>query len=454
MNELTARFMTAAGEAPESVAQATWSTHVRIERALDRGYLTRPLFLTAAQRDLIRGPLAELTALLWSLPERTGAGLDGFAAMCGASPRQREAVLRTEDGVRFEVGRADLFWTGDRFQVLEMNLTSATGGTDVGEVCRAMLHMPEVSAFVAREGLGYVDPMPRLAAVLRAACERAGAGDRPRIVLAYWPDGAAPTKRTIHLVAAMLADRGLDVIACGLDELRHVDDAVVLDGRPVDVVHRFFVIEDVDVPGGWDLVEPLLRAHERGRIRVVAPFSAELCGSKAALALLWQPSVRDRLSERERALVADLVPWTGRLRPAVTTEDGTTVPAVDHCRRHRADLVLKPAMLQGGAGVVMGNQTTDAEWSAAVESGLRADYVVQRHVAAAPETFLEGWPRRPVRRTVNLGVHVIGGGYAGLVARAARADAPGIVSLGLGGALLGCCFEPVAAAPDSGSPSG
>ena len=130
---------------------------------------------------------------------------------------------------------------------------------------------------------------------------------------------------------------------------------VRLRGRPVDIIFRIFLIEHLLEPEGPALMEPLIDATRRGQVAMFTPLDAELYGSKIPLAMLSDHANRHLFSPEQQAAFDRILPWTRVLRPGpVTLEDGRTVDLSDYAAGHQHDLVLKPALLHGGIGVLPG----------------------------------------------------------------------------------------------------
>ena len=53
------------------------------------------------------------------------------------------------------------------------------------------------------------------------------------------------------------------------------DHRVWLDDRPVDVIYRIFLIEDLLHPDGPRLIDPVLRAVERGEVKIFTPMDSQ-----------------------------------------------------------------------------------------------------------------------------------------------------------------------------------
>src|SRR6185437_13326308 len=79
---------------------------------------------------------------------------------------------------------------------------------------------------------------------------------------------------------------GIDPVPCHIGELRLEDDSIWMGERKIDAIFRLFLMEDLLDPEGPALIEPVLRAAERGNVALFSPMDAELYSTKGALALL------------------------------------------------------------------------------------------------------------------------------------------------------------------------
>src|SRR5262249_20072244 len=149
----------------------------------------------------------------------------------------------------------------------------------------------------------------------------------------------------------------------------------------IDVVYRFIQLgELLDGPDAPSVVEPIIAAAERGTVRLVTSFAAALFASKGCLALLYDDDHRSAFSPAERDLIDRVLPWTRNLHAGESTVDGQRIDLVDYVLANRARLTLKPTLLSGGTGVVLGWKTDQRAWANAVHDGLRSRFVVQQRV--------------------------------------------------------------------------
>lgn len=243
-------------------------------------------------------------------------------------------------------------------------------------------------------------------------------------------------------MAKLLEPMGLDAIACHAGQLETRDGALYVHDRRIDVVYRFFLVEDVlDGPTAPGLIAPILDAVQRGTVQLFASLDTELYGSKGCLALLSDGRHRHRFSARENAFIDRFLPWTRALRQETTDVDGATVELVPYVLENRAGLVLKPTSLHGGIGVVTGWTTTQPEWVAAVTAAVGGPFVVQRRVRPVAQRFGSTDGSGETQEMVlNWGVFLTEAGYGGSIVRGTADPDVGIVSMG-NDAHVGACFH-------------
>jgi uncharacterized circularly permuted ATP-grasp superfamily protein len=138
------------------------------------------------------------------------------------------------------------------------------------------------------------------------------------------------------------------------------------------------------------------------------------------------------LTGDERAFVARTVPWTRKLEERRTTKDERPVDLLSFVRDHREGLVLKPAHGYGGRDVLVGDETTPAQWDEAVRVGARQAWVVQERVAIPEEPFptCEGGALGFEELKVNANPFYVRGGETGAVTRASRSA---VINVSAGG---------------------
>jgi hypothetical protein len=236
---------------------------------------------------------------------------------------------------------------------------------------------------------------------------------------------------------------GLDASPCHIGQLERRDGRLWLENRPIDIVYRQFMMEDLAGDDAAGLLEPLLGAVESGEVGMFTSLESELYGSKASLAMLSSRAHRNLFSENELDVIDRLLPWTCPVTSEqVILPDGTEGSLLDYAKANQTELVLKPTLLHGGHGVVPGwsPEITPDAWCELVINALDGPYVLQSRIHPVPESFPapDGGPEPWI---VVWGVVTMASGYAGVMTRCARAGG-GVEVLNLGsGALIGSGFQ-------------
>lgn len=410
-------------------------------------YATRPAFLEADQVRGLESDLARLFTLLTSLPRRLfGGDLRALGRAVGMIPYQIDAVERTAEDLPLSLGRADLYTEGDGFRLLEFNIVSAVGGLEIPELNRVLLRHPALAQFIAEVGLDYVDTMAHVADVIKDECERGDVGSTPVVVITDTPENFAPFEKRFQFMAKIWSQMGLDGIACPLDRFEERAGRLFADGRQVDVVYRYFLIEDLLDPDSQRLIEPILRVAEKGNVGLISRMDTELYGSKAMLALLSDEVSQPAFTAEEAELIDRLLPWTRMLREGPSTADGVAVDLMRYAQANQPTLVLKPSLMHGGIGVVPGWTVSPQRWQECLRTCCGGPYVLQRRVRPVTESFpVAGKPGTVEPVALNWGVFLTRGTYAGAFLRGTTDPDAGVVSRATG-ARVGCCFHEPATA--------
>jgi hypothetical protein len=379
-------------------------------------YLPRPVFLGQRERDELHADVENVRAALASLPGRLfGGDLAAFARAVGASGGQIDAAVRSRCVPASGLARADLYLDATGFKLLEMNLGSAVAGIDNADFCRALLAHPVIAGFAAEHGLGFTDTMRAQVESIFAETGLAP-GSRPVTAIAVDPQPVwRALKSYLPVLVPRWAELGLDAVPCRVGELRAGRGGLWLFGRRVDLVFRLFLLENVP-----DLdLDPVLGAAARGDVTMYTSLDGDLFSSKVALAMLSDDRNRRLFGPAELASIDRILPWTRLVRPGpVTLEDGSTAELMDYAVAHAADLVLKPAMLHGGEGIVTGWQPglTEREWRDKLAAASGRPYVLQRRVRPVPE-LMPGEQGELVPWVVTWGLFTIGGEHGGIYTR-------------------------------------
>ncbi len=184
----------------------------------------------------------------------------------------------------------------------------------------------------------------------------------PVVALLEWPGSYPAMERHLSRTAALLAEHGVDAVPCHLGQVEYRPDGVHVAGRRVDLVHRWFVINDVVTAEDAALLAPLSRAADRCLVHLFTPLENEVYGSRAALALLSDTRDRSLFDRAEREVIDALLPWTRLVRDERTEVAGERVELLRYAAAHRDELVLKASSSHSGLDVLAGWETPAEAW--------------------------------------------------------------------------------------------
>ncbi len=226
----------------DELAKAVQSSGLN-EAYYSNGHLLRPLFLSRAGRERLDADLNCLHEMLIGLPARLFDGdVAAFAAAVGAVGPQIEAA-RAAAGQTTRLSRADLYTDAGGFKLLELNVSGAVGGLENAQLNRAYLASPQFSAFAAEHELDHVDTMAALADTLRE--ETGSTGGRPVVAIVDSPDSFPMLRASSSRTPAALGRLDIDAFACHLGQVECRNRRVYAAGRPVDVIYRLFLVEEL-----------------------------------------------------------------------------------------------------------------------------------------------------------------------------------------------------------------
>ncbi|MCX3061838.1 hypothetical protein [Streptomyces beihaiensis] len=380
-------------------------------------YLSRPLFVERREIEAFADDVLALFDVITSLPERLfGGDLDAYCAALSIDEGRKKLITRLGGTTPPRYGRADMYHDGTSFKLLETGIASEVGGADrAGAIPRALLEAAPFAEFAERHGLGYTHTGRAVAGALAGAGAAVAGGREPVVALLEGPGGLANYASHWNTFRDVMRGFGLDFHVAEIGDLTFPGGKPHLSGRPVDVILRCFTVEEImGDPHGADLVEPVFRAHEDGRVVLFTPMESNLFANKACLALLSDPRHHDSFTAAERELIDRVLPWTRSLKDA-------DAELLAYCRTHREELILKPNAFYGGVGVIAGWTTPQEEWNRAVTAAVADGAIVQRRVVPRSEPVVNPRTGEVEDWQAAWGLFYTPGGYAGAYARAVPA---------------------------------
>ncbi|GAA3001293.1 hypothetical protein [Actinokineospora diospyrosa] len=398
----------------------------------DTGWPHQPM-LPAAPLALPRASYAELyraTTALLDLVRRvaleTASTTAGRLAAYGM-PESEDQLFVADQFIEERyadcVVRPDVVIGQDGPRFLEFNVSGALGGP-VETHCRLLVWRALHGDADGRVPFGFHSPFAVRERMFRDLAAELGVAPRVALVGSARDQGVAST-RYFDIEAEYYAARGLHARFFEPEDLSEAWNGPV--HYPLGL--RNFTIPDWDELG-IDTA-PVQEALDNG-VLLVGTQTSTFLASKLTMGLLSEG--RPWMSAAERALVARYLPWTRVLSARKTTFADEGVDLLQFTVDNRERLVLKEGLGMSGKQVLIGERTTPAEWSAAVDAAaLSGTSIVQEFVAPAschlPMITEDSSTPHDVAIAPVLGPLLFGGRPAGIFARFFGDGQAGIVSV-------------------------
>jgi uncharacterized circularly permuted ATP-grasp superfamily protein len=344
----------------------------------------RPQFVSPEVYDQVRSVCRGIFRAIEKVEQALGPELWSRVDL---TPEERELVA-IDPGYRRSspTSRLDSFVTPSAYQFVELNAESPAGIAYAEVLMDIFLELPLVKRFQEHWTLRRFQARERLLQTL-LECYREGGGREEHPVIAIVDYEDVPTRTEHHMFRDFFEERGYPAFVCDPRDLTYEGGTLRSQGRPIDIVYKRLLVNEL-LERASELQAFLQAARDR-RVTIVNPFRCKPIHKKAIFEVLTDDQLARHFDADERAAIAAHVPWTRRLREGRTTRQGESIDLVAFARAHRDRLVLKPNDEYGGKGVFIGWETSESEWDAAIEEGLRSSYVVQEKVELARQAFPE-----------------------------------------------------------------
>jgi hypothetical protein len=393
----------------------------------------RPFFLTAPDESRVRA-VTETIAALGERVVKCALADPGLLAQFALAPEEeRLARINPRYGTSSTASRLDAFLLPDSLQFAEYNAESPAGlgySETLGEI---FLSLPLMERF----GVHYsVRKHPLMSSILAALLESyAEWGGQvlppPVIAIVDWRE--VPTWSEFEILQAHFEREGVPTMVCDPRDLEFDGTKLTAGGRKIDIVYRRVLMNDI-------IARPaecaaLVRAYQAGAVCMANALSCKIPHKKAFFAVLTDDRNADLFSSGEKEIIARHIPWTRLLKDSSTMRQGEAVGLMEYVRRHRSDFVLKPNDEYGGAGVLLGWESSEGEWDAALARAL-ADrdhaWIIQERIAIRREVFPMQTPQGIEMRDmlVDFAPYLFRGKMAGFLTRLSSTGLANVTSGG------------------------
>ncbi len=308
------------------------------------------------------------------------------------TPLEEELVqIPTGYGTNIPTARLDSFFCRHEDGRVNLNFVEFNGespaGMAYGDVMAELfLELPIMERFQQEY---HVEPILARQSALDALLGiyhewRGNQSQLPTVAIVDWY--GVPTTSEFHLFAEYFGKHGIVGVICTPDELDYRNGQMYADGRPVDFIYKRVLSSEL--VGRYGLDHPIVHALRDGKICMANPFNCKLLHKKASFAVVSDERNEHLFTPLELRTIHTHIPWTRVIEERFTiNKEGDHIDLMLWASRNKEHLVIKPNDDYGGAGVVIGWETSDNEWDAALMRGLDEPLIVQERVEIAYEPF-------------------------------------------------------------------
>jgi uncharacterized circularly permuted ATP-grasp superfamily protein len=347
----------------------------------------RPFFLTESDESRMR-VAAETIAALGERVVAVALETPSLLKQLGLTEAEVQLV-RLDPGYEraSTASRLDAFLLPDSLRFAEYNAESPAGLAYTQRLCELFDEMPAMRTFRQARRVRFnatIEPM--LDALIASYREWGGGADPPTIAIVDWRE--VPTWSEFEILRDAFTARGVPTIVCDPRELTFENQTLACGETRIDLVYRRVLINDI-LARAEDCAA-LVGAYTRKAVCVANTFRCKLPHKKAFFAVLTDERNAALFSDEELAIISAHVPWTRILADTDTMLQGRRQRLMRLAEDHRESLVLKPNDEYGGTGVMLGWETSPAEWYTALNDALNTPFgtwVIQERIPVRREMF-------------------------------------------------------------------
>lgn len=353
----------------------------------------RPHFITPSQHRAIVDVVTTLSSAFIKL-RRAILEDEALLEQLALTPQERHLAL-LDPG--FEEpspsARLDSFWSESNWQFVEMNAESPASIAYCDVLSQTFLDLPvfggwlresgyKVDLLLARER--FLEQIERVWQEFRS--NRAPIrtfSERPNIAIVDW--AGVPTATEFELFKQYFEQHGYPTVIATPQSLEYRDGRLYAGDFVIDIYYKRVLTSELLARP--DAAQATVPAYEDGAICMINSFRAKLLHKKMSLALLHDDANAHLFSEAELRTIRAHIPWTRKVVEGYTTRDGERLDLLPFIVDNRQNLVLKPNDEYGGKGVVIGWETSDAQWRETLQEAVQSSYVVQWAVQLEKEPY-------------------------------------------------------------------
>lgn len=284
------------------------------------------------------------------------------------------------------VSRLDAFFVAEKggLKFTEYNAETPAGAAYGDLLAYVFLGLPVMREFLRRFQVRTLPARHHVLHALTDAYQKwAGRREAPRIGILDWKE--VPTYSEFLVSVDYFRSQGIDCTIADPREVEYRDGKLMAGDFHITLIYKRVLISELIERGGLD--GDVVRAVREGAVCMVNPFRCKILHKKASLAVLSDEDNQELFTIEQQAAIRSHIPWTRTVAERYTRHNGDSVDLIPHLQANRERMVLKPNDDYGGTGIVLGWETDDSGWEAAIRTALEQPYIVQERIELPTEPY-------------------------------------------------------------------
>lgn len=293
-------------------------------------------------------------------------------------PKELEELIKIDPGYSHNVVilRLDGFSEGESLKFVDLNCDGPAGMVYADQLEKIFFEIEPLKGFFDEFHFHREDRCQKILSALLNIYEEFGGLEAPNIAIVDWR--TVRTKSEFDGLKAFFEEKGYKTTIADPRELRYRTGKLYHGNFKIDLVYRRALT--TELLDHAEEVGDLIKAYRDRAICMVNPLRSCLASNNALLSILTNPAFDHFFTDKENELKREHLPWTRQVADAEQFYGRRKIYLIDFLKDEKETLVLKPSVSASGREVVIGNETRDEDWNAAIDRALKGNWMVQEFV--------------------------------------------------------------------------
>jgi hypothetical protein len=293
-------------------------------------------------------------------------------------PPEAADLIKIDPGYSQNVvfSRFDSLLEGESIKVLEFNSDAPAGTAYTDQLEEILLSEPTLQHFFEEHKLKFTSRVQVILNTLLEIYEEFGGFETPQIAIVDWRH--VKTQSEYEYLKSYFESKGYKTTIADPRDLKYKGGKLYHKNFRVHIIYRRVIFDELLERA--DEVQDMIKAYRDRAVCMINPLRSRLASTKALLSILTNPEYDHFFTDTENKVKREHLPWTRRLTDAEDFYGRKKIYLIDFLKDEKDTLVLKPSNGYGGKDVVIGKETRDEDWNAAIDRALKGDWVVQEFI--------------------------------------------------------------------------